>query len=603
MDARREMNEPNDTTARHLLGLTAYQNGDVVAAEQHLRQVLAQDEGRAIAHHHLGLVLMKQERLDEASAAFARAAALEPEAIEPHIKLGDARHMLHDLDAAQAAYERAAQIDRHHIDLLWGLGCLLGTRGEHAGSAALLHGVIRQAPDWGEAHHNLGKALFDIGLRDEAISAHRHAARLLPSETRPLESLAVIIAGSPCADEQTVADARRAWASRVMPAPMVRAPRASSPVESGATRPLRVGYLSAFFAQRNWMKPVWGLINHHDRGRIEVHLFGDGRKPGLEDGYRADARDCFHDLTGRSNDEAASLIDKADLDLLVDLNAYSFPSRLPLLALRPAPMVIAWFNLFAPSGLEAYDYVIGDRHVLPASDRGVWRERVVRLRGSYLTFDVAYSTPDVATPPCISRSHITFGALCPQYKITPEVVAVWARILNGAPGARLLIRSIAMGAAGNRRFLTEQFEAHGIAADRLDLLGPAEHYVFLETYGEVDVALDPFPYNGGTTTMEALWQGVPVLTFSGDRWAARIGASLLCNAELSEFVAANVDEHIAMAIALATDPGTPARLAELRRTMRDRLRRAPVCDVRRFARDMERIYTRMHRMRALSPTA
>jgi protein O-GlcNAc transferase len=343
---------PNDTTARHLLGLAAYQNGDVVAAEQHLRQVLAHDEGRAIAHHHLGLALMKQARLDEASAAFARAAALDPETIDPHIRLGDVRHLLNDLDAAQAAYERAAKIDRDNIEVLWGLGCLLGTRGEHAVSAALLNGVVRQAPEWGEAHHNLGKALFDLGLIDEAVSAHRHAARLLPSETRSLETLAAIIPGSPRADDQTVADGRRAWASRVMPAPMARRPRGTSR-SAGTTRPLRVGYLSSFFAHRNWMKPVWGLINHHDRTRIEVHLFGDGRKPGLEDGYREDPRDRFHGLTDRSNDEAASLIDEADLDLLVDLNAYSRPSRLPLLARRPAPIVVAWFNLFAPSGLDA----------------------------------------------------------------------------------------------------------------------------------------------------------------------------------------------------------------------------------------------------------
>jgi protein O-GlcNAc transferase len=240
--------------------------------------------------------------------------------------------------------------------------------------------------------------------------------------------------------------------------------------------------------------------------------------------------------------------------------------------------------------------------VLPTPDRGAWRERVVRVRGSYLTFDVAYATPDVTPPPCVSRSHVTFGALCPQYKITPEVVAVWARILNGAPSARLVIRNIVLGAAGNRRFLTEQFEAHGIPSGRLDLLGPADHYAFLATYDEVDVALDPFPYNGGTTTMEALWQGVPVLTFSGDRWASRIGASLLRNADLAEFVAASLDDHVAMAMTLAADPETPARLAELRRTMRDRLRRTPVCDVRRFARDMERIYMRMHRVHRLSQT-
>ena len=170
---------------------------------------------------------------------------------------------------------------------------------------------------------------------------------------------------------------------------------------------------------------------------------------------------------------------------------------------------------------------------------------------------------------------------------------------NACADAVEIIRNIVLGGASNRRFVVEQFASHGIAADRLELLGPAEHVAFLATFADVGLALDPFPYNGGTTTMEALWQGVPVLTFTGDRWASRIGASLMHNAGLSEFVAATLEDHVAMAIALANDPQTPARLDDLRRMMRERLRRAPVCDVRRFARDMERVYRRA--AAALSP--
>jgi protein O-GlcNAc transferase len=183
--------------------------------------------------------------------------------------------------------------------------------------------------------------------------------------------------------------------------------------------------------------------------------------------------------------------------------------------------------------------------------------------------------------------------LAPQYKITTQVVEAWSRILNANLSSRLILKNVVLGKPAARDFARELFARFEVHADRVNLDGPAEHYTFLERYADIDIALDTFPYNGGTTTMEALWQGVPVLTFTGDRWAARISASLLLEAGLTEFVTADLEEYIALAIALAGDPGTPARLESLRRSMRERLRGEPVCDVRGFARNMEEEYLKM----------
>jgi protein O-GlcNAc transferase len=584
---------PDDADAWHLLGLIAFQAGDDTGAIDLFRRALALDDRQANAHNHLGLALMRQQRFAEAAAHFTAALDCDADCVGARFNLADAYHALGDLTRARAAYEQALALDAGRATGWWGLGCLEAARGEHAVAAACLTRAVSLAPHWGEAHHNLGKSLFELGQIDMALDALRRATALLPGEDRSLGTIATIIPGSPLADHRAVTEARRAWAAVAAPdaGPSGRADRRPR----SPARRLRVGYLSAFFAHVNWMKPVWGLINHHDRDRLDVHLFGDGPRPRVAHGYREDARDQFHDLTGLSTDDAARVIERADLDLLVDLNAYSRLARLPLLARRPAPVIVAWFNLFAPSGLPCVDYVIGDRHVVPADERSWYGERVVHIRGSYLTFEVAYPTPDVAPAPCLSRSHFTFGCLCPQYKITPQVVEAWTRILRASPNSRLFIKNTRLGSPGNRRFVSELFDAHGVGRDRLELEGPAPHDAFLAKYADVDVALDPFPYNGGTTTMEALWQGVPVLTFSGDRWASRIGASLMRSAGLPEFVAASLDDHLAQAMALAADPGTPQRLDTLRRTLRDRLRRSPVCDVRRIARDMERIYARMAR--------
>jgi protein O-GlcNAc transferase len=266
---------------------------------------------------------------------------------------------------------------------------------------------------------------------------------------------------------------------------------------------------------------------------------------------------------------------------------------LPVFIRRPAPLIVGWFNMYATTGMTCFDYLIGDTHVLRPGEEVFYTERLVRIAGSYLTFEVSYAVPDVAPPPCLRNGYVTFGSLASLYKITPEVAAAWASILQACPESRLVLKNSALGSCSNRLFVQRLFAGLGITAERMELEGPAEHHEFLRKYDQIDLALDTFPYNGGTTTTEAIWQGVPVLTFSGDRWAARTSASLLRNCHLSSFVAGNLQEYIERAIEWGRRPDSPARLAELRATMRDRLLASPVCDTLTFARNMEAEYTRM----------
>jgi protein O-GlcNAc transferase len=503
----------------------------------------------------------------------------------------DARHSAGDLTGAIDAYEQAVALDESNLPAWWGLGCATLARGDHAAAAASFARVVAIAPGHGQARHNLGKALFHLGQIDAALEAFREAASVLQPPDQTLATIATIIPGSPSADNRAVIDARRSWAR--VGAPGSRAAKTFPDRALSPDRRIRIGYLSSFFEYPNWMKPVWGLINHHDRDQFEVHLFSDAPRADVELGYTGHVDDRFHDITRLSNAKAARLIETQAIDVLVDLNGYSRIGRLPVPALRPAPVQVAWFNMFAASGLDCFDYLIGDEHVVPEEDEVFYTECIARVPGCYLTFEVTYPVPDVVPAPCLSRGTLTFGCLSPQYKITPQVVEAWSRILRACSDCHLFLKNGVLDSASNRRFVQEQFARFGVAADRLALEGRADHLTFLGSYTQVDVALDPFPYNGGTTTMEALWQGVPVLTFAGDRWASRISASLMRNAGLPEFVQGNLDGYVAAAVELASGADTPARLDRLRRSMRERLRAAPVCDVRGFARDMERAYARM----------
>jgi predicted O-linked N-acetylglucosamine transferase (SPINDLY family) len=353
---------------------------------------------------------------------------------------------------------------------------------------------------------------------------------------------------------------------------------------------LRIGYVSAFFQDHNWMKPVWGLIHQHDRQRFEIHLFSDGPASAIQQGYRRHSQDQFHDIAGLSTGSAADLIEQAGIDVLVDLNGYSAGGRLPLIALRPAPVVVGWFNMYATTGMSCYDWLVGDDIVIPPEEERFYSEKIVRVPGSYLTFEVTYPVPALAPPPCAAGRAITFGCLAPQYKITKDVIGAWSAILEQAPDSSLILKNSALDSPGNRRFVHGLFEVCNISPERVRLEGPSDHYRFLQTYGQMDIALDTFPYNGGTTTTEAIWQGVPVVTFWGDRWVSRISASILRAGGLGEFVGEGVDDYISMAVRLANSPGTPDRLQEIRRNMRSRLLDSPACDTRALARTMERLY-------------
>jgi len=531
----------------------------------------------------------------DAVSALERAIARIPNDADLHCDLGDALQTLGRLPEASAAYRRSLQLNPNLARAWYSAGCAESSRKEYAAAITSFRRALEICPAWTEAQHNLGKVLFELGQVEEALDLFRQAATG-GAPALPELTIALILPGSPAADNQAIFDVRRTWAER-------RLPRGTSfslsrPVERGQAeayatipdRPLRIGYVSSFFKDHNWMKPVWGLINHHDRLRFEVHLFSDAPASQIRHGYRAHAQDRFHDTTSLSNEALSQAIERAEIDLLVDLNGYSTMRRLPLYTVRPAQVIVGWFNMYATTGMTCYDYLIGDDVVIPPEEERFYCERIVRVPGSYLAFEVTYPVPPVADPPCLTNGAITFGSLASQYKITNQAIEAWSSILRQVPNSTLILKNASLGAAGNRQFVHGLFERHQISPQRIRLDGPSEHYQFLETYGQIDIALDTFPYNGGTTTTEAIWQGVPVVTFHGDRWVSRTSASILHAAGLGELVGRGLQDYISLAIDLANDPD---RLLDLRRHMRSRLLDSPVCDMPAFARNMEQLYTQL----------
>jgi protein O-GlcNAc transferase len=503
------------------------------------------------------------------------------------LRRADALHLDRRYDEAIEAYRSAVAGDASLHAAWYGLGCALLALAAYGDAAEALRRVVALRPDADGARCNLAEALFQLGDVDGAIAEYRRAADSSNAEVRSvaLAGIACIAPGGSQQDNFHVMAARRRWMDG-----QARGIQRLTPASREAGRKLRVGYLSAFFGARNWMKGYMGTINAHDRDRFEVHLLADGETPSAETGYADHAEDRIWEIGGVSNTALAQHIVEAGLDVLVDLNGYSFQRRLPLFLHRPAPLQVCWIGMYGTTGMHEIDWLVGDAVVIPPAEERYYTEKIVRVPGSYLAFWVFYPVPDVAPPPCLRTGQVTFGCFSSAYKLTDATIAAYASILRGAPTSRLLLRNRTLDQACNRAVLAGRFARYGIAADRLALAAGAEHFEFLRGYDQVDVALDTFPYNGGTTTAEALWQGVPMLTFNGDRWASRTSSSLLRAAGLDEWVAADVAGFQNAAIALALSSETPGRLAALRGTMRDRLRASAAWDVAGMCRSLEALY-------------
>ncbi|MGA9573539.1 MAG: tetratricopeptide repeat protein [Lysobacterales bacterium] len=485
---------------------------------------------------------------------------------------------------ALGLFQKAVALDPGSAHGWFGQGMAYTDMQEYAASLDFFRRVIELDPKLAIAHHNLGRSLQELGQADSAHQSFQKSIGLGFEATRRV--VAVTIPGCPSAGNKTVLAERRKWAGSLQKS--IHGKRKKHPIKKDKDKAcLKIGYVSAFFHKDNWMKPVWGLIDQHDREGFQIHLLSDRTKLTSAIGAHLQAGDRFHDLSDLSNDEAANTIAALKIDILVDLNGYSYPERFPVFLGKPAPLTVGWFNMYATTGFDCFDYLIGDDCVIPGSEARYYSEKIARVGGSYLTFSIAYDVPGVSEPPCISNGFITFGSLISQYKMTDQVIDTWCEILKKTAGSRLLVRNSALGKSSNREFLRSRFADRDISDERISLEGPAPHFEFLETYNRIDIALDAFPYNGGTTTTEAIWQGVPVVTYWGDRWASRTSATLLLAAGLDELLAQDITGYVDIATRLA---GQHEKLQGMRQNMRDKLLGSQACDTVSFARSMEKLY-------------
>jgi predicted O-linked N-acetylglucosamine transferase (SPINDLY family) len=615
--------KPDHADALHLLGLTAQAEGNHARAVESFAKAIRIEPKAPLYRLNRGRSLRALGQTDAAIEDFRAAVALQPTLSEAHHQLGNALKSLGRYAEATPSLREAVRLAPNNAAVWFNLGVACLETKAFQEAISCFRQAIRLKPDDPEAQNILGHAFLTQGMITDAkrhltealrlqpghAHAHNNLARALRTQGRQTEAVKQVRASLeqnpnaaihsnllyssnflPDVSPEEIWTEHRRWAG--LYADPLRATWRPHQNDFTPGRRLRIGYVSPDLVNHAvsfFLEPV---LIAHDREQFEVFAYSNALVGDrVTERLRAQTAQ-WRDIAQRSDESAAALIRQDRIDILVDLAGHTARNRLLVFARKPAPVQVTWLGYPNTTGLTAIDYRITESVSDPAGQTEEWHsEQLVRLPGPFSCYLPPAASPPVAPLPALASGHITFGCFNNFAKVTARVVELWARLLREMPGARLFLKSNGVTDPETAAQIHEAFAQHGISPDRIELNGDrlsvAEH---LNLYRRIDIALDPFPYNGTTATCESLWMGAPVVTLAGRTHVSRVGASLLTHLGAPEWIAATPDEYATICARLAADI---SHLASIRQGLRERLQSSPLCDAACFTRNLESAFRTM----------
>ena len=626
--ARRALTLEGNRCLAHLqLGNVLQIAARYAEAEDSYRAALREDPAIPGLRVNLGNVLVALAQYDAADVLYREAISVNANDLQAHFGL--IRTLLHQkryddaIVALAAAPTGGPQDERDFAEICVQIGVEMNGRGDPQGALQWLQQAVSRDPEFALAHFQLGLALQHQGRLTEASAHYGVALKLDPAYPEPRKNLAILelILGRPGDAIATyregarvrpdVSDFQRclvaatfydpSWTNEARYGEARRFAELYGRADPGGPahrhsrdprRRLRIGYFSSDFRDHPVGRNIEPLLLHRDKTQFEVFIYSEVRHPDETTARFQTLADAWRPTGGRTDEEVARQMQSDGLDVLVSLAGHLDDNRPLVCCLRPAPIQISFHDV-STSGLGCVDYLLGDRIVCPPSGTERFTERIVRLPSIY-AHEPIEDAPPVGPMPCRATGSIAFGCLNNPSKLNGAILGLWGRILRAVPGSRLVLKF-------RRWFETAELQGRVVAAlaaseidpARIEFLGADDRQTdHLAIYNRIDIGLDTFPFAGSTTTFEALWMGVPVVTLMGDNMMSRWSGSMLKALKLDELVTVTPDDYVSVAADLAA---RPERIAALRSRLRDRILQSPLVDGRRRARQVERVYRALWR--------
>ncbi|MGD9724140.1 MAG: tetratricopeptide repeat protein [Pirellulales bacterium] len=613
--------EPKHAEAHTNLGTILQGRQEYEAADAQFQAALRADPNRAVAHLNLGTNYQACGRLDEAEACYRAAIALEPANADLHVALGSAAQSQGKMDEALAAFREAIRLrptdaaghlhaasalaaqgkledalgdidevlrlEPDNADAYSNLGMIRNEQGRRDEAIAACRQAVEQRPDFADPHNNIAVALMALGQMKEAIAEARLACQYSPAGSPHFSNLLYMLNYDPSYSPAAIFAEHRAWGSaQADPLTATAAPHTN---DRAPNRRLRIGYLSAHFcahAVNFFSEPI---LAAHDHQQFEVVCYSHVDHPDETTRRLQGYADQWREIKHLSDQQTSELVRADQIDILIDLSGHIGGNRLLVFARKPAPVQVTYIGYQNTTGMAAMDYRLTDAWADPPGTTDAhYTEKLVRLPRAFFCYLPSAAAPEVSPLPTAQRGYVTFGSFNAFSKITPEVLATWARLLTAVPNSRLIILGNVTPSLAEH--LTQSFASRGIDTARITLADRRPRLDYLRLIASADIALDPFPFNGHTTTCDALWQGVPVVTLAGETYVQRFGSSAHINLGLEDLIARTEDEYVDIAARLA---GNLPRLTALRAGLRERMARSPIVDAVGFTRNLEAAYRTM----------
>lgn len=562
--------------------------GEHGQAVQELEQLYRQSGCALDVGFTLAVTYSETGRHREALEVLAALIEKQPEMPFLHRWRGIFLERLGCSSGAECAYRAALQLKHDYAEARVSLANLWIDLGRYREAEASLTDALRQGPANVAALLNLGRLYRIQGKIDQALQCYQQVLTLQPDNLGAASNYLFALCNHADLSAVQLADSHRALAAFFQPADVLP----PAPIAGQENRVLRVGYLSGDFCNHSVAYFIKGILQHHDRSRFEVYCYATANKEDAMTRHLQGLPVVWRRINGMPTLQAARIIRADKIDLLVDLSGHTAGNRLDLCASRPAPVQATWIGYPHSTGLPYIDYFITDSICdPPGMTDGLYSERLVRLPRIFCCYSPGTQTSEVSPPPHLTRGCITFGCFNSFAKLNRKLYAIWAAVLHKVADSRLHLKSAPFANDCVRQEVYTALEDLGISRERIVLMPHAEtHEQHLTQYAAVDIALDTYPYNGTTTTCEALWMGVPVVTLAGDHHRARVGACLLTAVGLQDLVGYSAGEYVDLAVCLAHDTN---RLKVVRNNLRTMMVGSALMDTGGVTKELEQAYAAM----------